>query len=144
MTLKKIFLLLLTTIYLMPSQAQEKIIPIAQIPEPVKQFVLQHFEKSNIISAIKEKEVLNYELEIKLNDRTKLTFDKNNVLTEIESPGGIPLKLLNDTIYEIVRNNYPNQKITSWEKTKLGQKVELDNDVDLFFDNNGNFLRAGH
>ncbi|MEI2759909.1 MAG: PepSY-like domain-containing protein [Bacteroidia bacterium] len=144
MLLKKSLLLGLLTIFSLSLKAQEKIIPVAQIPEQVKLLVSQHFENIKIISAKQEKELLNKELEIILSNHTSLTFDKNNSLTEIESNHGIPTKLLNDTIVELVHNNYPNQKITSWEKTKLGQKVELDNDVDLFFDHNGNFLRASH
>ncbi|QQR96537.1 MAG: PepSY-like domain-containing protein [Bacteroidota bacterium] len=63
---------------------------------------------------------------------------------EIESNKPIPEKILADTIYDIAHKNYPNNKIVGWEKTKLGQKVELDNDVELYFDDNGNFIRTEH
>lgn len=124
--------------------AQDNYIPVNQTPEQIKTYVKNHFPATIISSVKKEKELLNNELEVKLSDSTKLTFNKNNALIEIESNKAIPEKILADTIYDIAHKNYPNNKIVGWEKTKLGQKVELDNDVELYFDDNGNFIRTEH
>jgi len=99
----KSFIFILLTFCTSNLLAQDKYIPVSQTPEQIKTYIKNHFPATTIK---KEKELLNYELEVKLNDSTKLTFNKDNALIEIESKKAIPEKILTDTIYTIVKDRH--------------------------------------
>ena len=71
----KSFIFILLTFCTSNLLAQDKYIPVSQTPEQIKTYIKNHFPATTISSVKKEKELLNYELEVKLNDSTKLTFN---------------------------------------------------------------------
>ncbi len=141
--MKKIFSLILvvTTLLIFSNvNAQEKYIPVSETPGQIVSYVKAHFPKSKIISVKEDKEILKTEYEVKLDTMVELEFDEQFSIKNIESKDPLPQSVIPKNIAAYVHKNYPDNKILEWKKEKKGQKIELDNDIDLVFDLNGKFL----
>ena len=122
------------------ANAQKKYLAVSETPGQIISYINAHFPKSEIISVKKDKEVLKTEYKVKLNTMVELEFDGNFSIKKIESKSALPQSVAPEKIVAYIHKNYPNNKILEWKKEKKGQKIELDNDIDVVFDLNGKFL----
>ena len=122
------------------ANAQKKYLAVSETPGQIISYINAHFPKSEIISVKKDKEVLKTEYKVKLNTMVELEFDGNFSIKKIESKSALPQSIVPEKIVAYIHKNYPNNKILEWKKEKKGQKIELDNDIDVVFDLNGKFL----
>lgn len=122
------------------ANAQKKYLAVSETPGQIISYINAHFPKSEIISVKKDKEVLKTEYKVKLNTMVELEFDGNFSIKKIESKSAFPQSVVPEKIVAYIHKNYPNNKILEWKKEKKGQKIELDNDIDVVFDLNGKFL----
>ena len=122
------------------ANAQKKYLAVSETPGQIISYINAHFPKSEIISVKKDKEVLKTEYKVKLNTMVELEFDGNFSIKKIESKSALPQSVVPKKIVAYIHKNYPNNKILEWKKEKKGQKIELDNDIDVVFDLNGKFL----
>lgn len=122
------------------ANAQKKYLAVSETPGQIISYINAHFPKSEIISVKKDKEVLKTEYKVKLNTMIELEFDGNFSIKKIESKSALPQSVVPEKIVAYIHKNYPNNKILEWKKEKKGQKIELDNDIDVVFDLNGKFL----
>ena len=122
------------------ANAQKKYLAVSETPGQIISYINVHFPKSEIISVKKDKEVLKTEYKVKLNTMVELEFDGNFSIKKIESKSALPQSVVPEKIVAYIHKNYPNNKILEWKKEKKGQKIELDNDIDVVFDLNGKFL----
>lgn len=122
------------------ANAQKKYLAVSETPGQIISYINAHFHKSEIISVKKDKEVLKTEYKVKLNTMVELEFDGNFSIKKIESKSALPQSVVPEKIVAYIHKNYPNNKILEWKKEKKGQKIELDNDIDVVFDLNGKFL----
>ena len=122
------------------ANAQKKYLAVSETPGQIISYINAHFPKSEIISVKKDKEVLKTEYKVKLNTMVELEFDGNFSIKKIESKRALPQSVDPEKIVAYIHKNYPNNKILEWKKEKKGQKIELDNDIDVVFDLNGKFL----
>ena len=122
------------------ANAQKKYLAVSETPGQIISYINAHFPKSEIISVKKDKEVLKTEYKVKLNTMVELEFDGNISIKKIESKSALPQSVVPEKIVAYIHKNYPNNKILEWKKEKKGQKIELDNDIDVVFDLNGKFL----
>ena len=122
------------------ANAQKKYLAVSETPGQIISYINAHFPKSEIISVKKDKEVLKTEYKVKLNTMVELEFDGNFSIKKIESKSALPQSVVPTRIAAYVQKNYPDNKIIEWKKKKKGQKIELDNDIDLVFDLIGKFL----
>lgn len=79
------------------------------------------------------------EYEVKLKNDIEIEFDGNMEVKDIDSDIPLPKSVIPEKIWDYISSNHPNNKIMEWKKKKGYQKVELDNDFDLYFDVDGNF-----
>ena len=121
------------------ANAQKKYLAVSETPGQIISYINAHFPKSEIISVKKDKEVLKTEYKVKLNTMVELEFDGNFSIKKIESKSALPQSVVPEKIVAYIHKNYPNNKILEWKKEKKGQKIELDNDIDVVFDLNGKF-----
>lgn len=122
------------------ANAQKKYLAVSETPGQIISYINAHFPKSEIISVKKDKEVLKTEYKVKLNTMVEIEFDGNFSIKKIESKSALPQSVVPEKIVAYIHKNYPNNKILEWKKEKKGQKIELDNDIDVVFDLNGKFL----
>lgn len=129
-------------IFSLSVQAQTQLIGLDQTPAQIQDYVRQHFPQQQIIKLEKEVDLSGVEYEVKLDNRVKLEFDGQFGIKEIESKMALPESVIPEAVRTYVGANYPNSLIVEWKKKRNGQKIELSNDIELYFDSNGQFLRA--
>lgn len=119
-------------------------ITFESLPQPVKDFVTKHFPNTKVLYVNKT----NKEYKIGLVDGTRMDFTMDNQIQAIVSVrgGGIPTGAVLSAIADYVGKNYPNKKMTVYIKQYGGYFVELSGYPvrKVFFDLNGNFIRAYH
>jgi hypothetical protein len=115
---------------------KETPVPGANLTSEIKTYITTHFPDQIITRSTKGLEFY----EVALDDLTKLKFGFNSTVIDIEALRKLPDSVIPVRILEYVSLNYPNNYIIGWELDDINQKVELDNEIDLKFNINGDFL----
>lgn len=90
------------------------------------------------------------EIEVRLADRTEIDFTLNYEWKNIDCEdsriyGVVPAELVPMQITDYMTTNYPNNHIDIIEKTyNGGWEIELDNNIDIEFDQNFNVIEIGN
>ena len=122
--------------------SQEKIIQFNNLPKISQQFVTKYFNTKNISSVWLDDDFFSKDYEVHLNDGTKIEFDGKGNWKEIDTKQQqIPTLLIPKEINKYVTKAFPQTQIIKIEKKRFGYKIELNNDLDLVFNTNGDFLR---
>lgn len=124
------------------TQAQDRQLSQQETPKEIKAYVAENFSNHKIVSVEEEKKYVGLEYEVELDDDTTIEFDQAFTVTKIDTEHKpLPANLVPDNIKSYVSKHYPNMHITSWEKKRKGEKVELNDDLELYFDDSGRFKR---
>ena len=108
----------------------------------INSFVETYFPQTTILKV----ETDDNEIEVKLSDRTEIDFTLNFEWKNIDCEdsqiyGSVPAELVPTQIADYVTANYPNNHIDKIEKTHNGGwEIELDNDVEIEFDQDFNVI----
>lgn len=125
-----------------------------ELPEEAQLFLNRHFpdekvvdfEKFNKIFDSKETDFFDFDdqeaYEVELSNGIKVEFGKEGTMTEMGSTEdiAIPLHALPDLIEIYLKTNYMDEKVVAYEIDADDQEIELDNGIDLEFDNDGRFV----
>ena len=137
--MKKAFLLLLSVIALNVYAKADIPVTFAQLPQKAQQFINTHFSSVGFLSAKQD----DGEYEVMLKDGTKIDFTLQGDWKEVDCHvTAVPAAIVPAGITQYVKTNFPNNIITKIEKKYGGYDIELNNDLELKFDKNGNFLYA--
>lgn len=111
------------------------------LPQAVKDFVAQHFPNTKVLYV--NKTYKEYKIGLVDGTRMDFTFD-NKVQAIVSVRNGIPTGAVLPAIADYVNQKYPNKKMTVYIKQYGGYMVEMSGYPvsKVFFDLNGNFLRA--
>lgn len=113
-----------------------------EIPNEITTFITTHFPSNNIIRATKDKDGSRVSYDVTLSGNVKLEFNSQREITDIDSNTKLPDSVIPQAIRDYVTENYPNNFITDWELEDNHQQVGLNNDVDLEFTMDGEFIRV--
>lgn len=138
----QIFMSIIFLIGISNAQAQKQYLEESQAPKEILNYIKTNFPDQKIVSIKEEKKTTKTEYEVNLFDMTELEFDRNYQIKEIESKTALPNQVVPQAVSDYVTKNYPSNKILEWKRKSKGQKIELDNDLELYFDFDGKFLRA--
>ncbi len=117
--------------------ADDKPIPVDQLPATAKAFVQSNFKGKKIVYA--EKDWNSYEC--RLNDGTEIEFNKKGKWEKIDcQKKAVPATLIPDAIKKYVEANFKGILITKIDQGGRGYEVELSNDLDLKFNDQGKFI----
>lgn len=119
---------------------EEVEITVSGLPESIRTFVETYFPNIEYDEIIKETKGNRIKYEVELVNDVEMDFTSDGELTSLESDAGIPDEVLPAKIVSYASDNYPNTLIVEWDLDRRKQEVELDNDVELVFDLDGNFL----
>ncbi len=139
--MKQVRIFLFTLLGLLVSDvalAEDKPIPVEQLPEAAKTFVKKHFKDKKIAYAEKD----GFAYECRLDDGTKIEFTRRGNWDKVECnpQTAVPAALVPKAIQKYVKNNYGKEIITKIDKERYGYEIELSNDLDLKFNKNGAFI----
>lgn len=116
-------------------------VPFQQMPANIKSFLAKYYPKATVAKYESKNTLVGRKYEVKLNNGAEIDFDKNGNWEEISYKQGVPTALIPVKIKAYVDKKYKGAKVEAIDKEKNKIKVDLNNDIDLEFDKNGNFLR---
>ena len=121
--------------------ADDKIIPVEQLPASAKTFVKKYFPQATIEYATKDTEFMGTTYEVRLSDGTKVEFDKKGNWDNVDcKTKAVPASLVPAAIAQYVKAHYPNTVIVKIDKERGGYEIELSNDLDLKFNSKGKLI----
>lgn len=121
--------------------AQDKVVLYSQVPSEIKDYVTTHFPKHSVIQSEIDMEGLSKQYELILSEGIELKFNNKNQIVEIDGKSKLPDNVIPKKIRQYILTNYPSNVITDWEIDGKNQQIGLDNDLDLEFKMNGDFIR---
>ena len=127
--------------FMLVSCDKEEAILTDELPANVLGFVEAHYDGKTILHVVKELDNLKTYYHVYLDNGTKLDFNRHGGIMKIEGLEKIPDTIIPQLILDYVQANYASEFIRGWEVEDATQDVKLSNDIDLEFDENGNFLR---
>ena len=123
------------------SMSQDKVMTNSEIPAEIQHYVKTHFAQHTIARAEINKEGLQKEYEIKLNDRTQLEFNSKYQIIKIDADTALPQSVIPAKLLSYITTNYPQNHITEWELDNKVQEIKLNNGIKLEFSKQGDFKR---
>lgn len=132
---------LITAIFALTSCDKETILNNAQTPSEITAFVTTHFPNHQILQTVKNAEGFKRTYDVILNGNISLEFNRKLEIIDIDADTQLPESVIPAKIGQYVNSNFPQNFITDWELEGKHQQVGLDNDLDLEFTMNGDFIR---
>ena len=121
--------------------ADDRPIPVEQLPAAAKAFVKEHFPENPIVYAKIDIEMQKTEYEARLNDGSKVEFDEQGNWKEVDCHyKAVPAALVPKAIADYVGAKFPDIAITKISRKWYGYEVELLSDLDLRFDKDCTFI----
>ncbi len=112
-----------------------------QLPAPAREFLTAHYADSRPALVKKEFEHLRVTYKVILTDATKLEFHGNGSWKAIESKlGTVPSEIVPQPIRNYITENFPGCSVSEIKHGRRSYEVELNNGIDLTFDNRDFFL----
>ena len=111
-------------------------ITFKELPQKSQQFITTHFSGVEVLSV-----TVDDDYEVYLANGTKVEFTLQGEWKEVKCPGSaVPAAIVPAAITKYVKAQFPNSAIVKIDKKYRGYEVELNNDLELKFDKDGNFI----
>lgn len=126
------------------NQVQAKDIPVTyqELPAKAQTFLKTHFGSLKTSYAIKDKSFFSVDYEVTLSDGTQVEFEENGDWKGVDGQDrSIPTAFIPSKIMNYLKEKFPNMTISKIEKNSAKYEVELNGDIDLEFNLNGDYLR---
>ena len=118
--------------------ADDRIIPVEQLPAAAKTFIQKNFPGRTISYAQEDRDGLSKTYEARLDDGTEVKFDKKGNWDKVDcKTTAVPAALIPEAIAQYVQANFAGAVITKIDKERYGYEIELSNDIDLKFNKQG-------
>lgn len=140
--MKKLFILLaIATTALGSATADERPIEFSQLPKVAQEFITKHFAGVGVIYANVDREVMDTEYEVRLEDGTKLELNGRGEWKDISNKRtGIPEAVVPAKIAKYIKERYPQQPFISIERDRHDYEVKLANGIELTFSTDGRLI----
>lgn len=119
----------------------DKVISVDNLPTNVQTFLQTHFPSQEVRMVEKD----NDSYDVYLINGFEIEFTLSGEWDDVDGRGQqIPasiVALIPTNIPTYVTTNYPNQFIVEINKEHFGYEIDLNNNMELEFDTEGNFLR---
>ena len=134
--MKKVLALLLCVMALNVFAGPDRPVTFAQLPQKAQQFITKHFSGIDFLSGKQD----YGEYEVYLSDGTEIDFTATGDWKDVDChTRAVPAAIVPAAITKYVKTQFPNNIIVKISKKYAGYEVELNNDMELKFDKNGNF-----
>lgn len=140
----KVVVTAVASMLVLTSCDKEETVAPADLSSEIKAYVSTHFSTSTISSAILNTEGFTKTYDVSLSDDVQLEFNNKYEIIDIDAMHELPASVVPDKIKQYVATNYPSNKVVGWELERKNQQVNLDNDLDLEFTMQGDFIRIDH
>ncbi|MCD8079551.1 MAG: PepSY-like domain-containing protein [Bacteroides sp.] len=143
--MKKLFALLMVVLLFAPLAKADDIVTKDEMKLPAKArtFIKPHFLQTELSYIKIDKELLRDDTyDVVFTNGTEIEFDSKGEWKEIDGKRSeVPSSVLPDNIRQYIQTNFSGDYVTKVERNSRRYDVELNNDLTLKFDWNGNFLK---
>ena len=137
--MKKIVLILMCVFAMSAVVSCDRVVSADKLPAQAKQFVTAHFNGIEVLSVRKD----GFKYDVVLFDGTELEFSHGGQWIEVDCGlNPLPDGVLPANTAKYLTAKFPMNFATHVKFEHKRYEVELDNDLDLLFDKNGNFMGA--
>ena len=138
----KFFLFLLICVMMSAScVADDRIIPVSQLPAAAQSFVKKTFPGRTISYAQVDRDGISKTYEVRLDDGTEVKFDKKGNWDKVDCEfKAVPAALVPAAVANYVKANFPGVFVVKVDKERYGYEIELSNELELKFDKKGNLM----
>ncbi len=134
--MKKLFAILSTVLLLGMFSSCDRTVSVDKLPNQAKQFITANFNGTEVLSV--RKDGLKYE--VVLFDGTEMEFKSNGQWVKVDcGMNPLPDGILPANTAQFLSAKFPVNYPTHVKYEHKRYEVELENDLDLVFDKNGNF-----
>jgi hypothetical protein len=120
---------------------KDTVLPAAEIPAELTDYLNQHFSDQPVLQVIKDRDGFTKTYDIILEGGVTLEFNRSYEVIDIDGNNKLPDSVIPTKLLEYVNEKYPNSYITDWELEDKHQQVGLENGLTLEFNMDGTFLR---
>ena len=122
--------------------AKDQVITVNQLPAEAKTFIQTYFASDSVSFVMQEREGLTTEYEVRFVSGDKVEFDGKGGLKKVDcGQRAVPAALLPEAVRTYVSKQFSNAFITEWGKDDRRWKAELNNGLELEFNNKYEFVR---
>ncbi|MBR0116590.1 MAG: PepSY-like domain-containing protein [Prevotella sp.] len=123
------------------SFADDRVIPIQQLPAAAQTFVQNTFPGKGIAYATIDRDFGKTTYDVRLNDGTEVDFDSKGTWDKVDCGfSAVPAQLVPVAIANYVKANYAGATIVKIDKERHGYDIELSNDLELKFNKQGQLI----
>jgi len=135
--MKKLFVILMSFIAMSAFVSCERTVSPDKLPDQAKQFIATNFNGVDMLSVRKD----GFHYEAVLFDGTELEFRHNGQWIKVDcGMNQLPAGVLPANTAQYLTAKFPMNFATHVKYEHKRYEVELNNDLDLLFDENGNFI----
>ncbi len=116
-------------------------IELSQMPNKAQDLVGGCFADKTVISVFVDDDLFDKEYEVRFDDGTDVDFNGDGEWTSVETRNGIavPDCVIPEGVKAYIVANHPNNYVVDIDKDRREYDVQLDNEIELVFDRDGNF-----
>ncbi|MBO5086174.1 MAG: PepSY-like domain-containing protein [Paludibacteraceae bacterium] len=140
---KYLFLMLLPMVIGLAScDYHDRMMEVGDLPTRSTEFISTYFPECEIVAIDKDRDINGVTYDVVLNCGVKLEFKSSGEWREVDcEPDAVPVLIIPEKILQFVNNKYPDSYVVSIERKLTRYLVDLNNDLELVFDDEGNFKR---
>lgn len=142
--MKKVLSVLVMVLFAMQFVSAKDVVTTDEksLPKDSQTFIQQYFSNSAISYIKIDNEFLKgKKYEVVLTNGTEIDFDSKGNWIEVDAKKAeVPAELIPTYVKNYLSTNFKKEYITQIEKDRRGIEVELNNDLSLRFDKNGNLV----
>lgn len=111
-------------------------VTVNELPQKAQEFIKQYFPKQEVSFAKVEKDFWEKKYEIVFVSGEKIEFDKNGSWEEVKCKFSVvPNGIVPEKIREQLSKRFPDAKVLKIERDSKGYEVELDNKLEVKYNN---------
>ena len=123
------------------ASADERPVELSQLPKAAQEFISKHFSKIPLLYATVDREILDTDYEVRLEDGTKIDFNGSGDWKEVSNKRvGIPKAIIPAKISHYVDKQYPQSAVLSIERDTRDYEINLSNGLELTFTLDGRLI----
>lgn len=121
----------------------DRLINAEELPKGSQDFIKTHFPDCSVMRV--QYDGVDKDYDVNLDCSAELEFNKNGEWKSVDCYANrVPDAIIPSAILDYVKSNYAQNYIVQIEKERTGYDVELNSDVDLRFNSNGEFVRVDY
>ena len=123
------------------AMADERPITVESLPKAAVEFIKGNFPNSPVVLATVDREIMDTDYEVRLEDGTIIDFDGKGRWVEVSNKrNALPASVLPKPIAAYIKSNSPSERCLKIEKNSHSYETKLTNGLELVFTLDGKMI----